>query len=423
MTFVGCAQSRVPASTAVDDGGPLAGRDAGGDRFDAAAPPSDAGPRETAVDSGDADAGAITTLPACGPAAPVTSEALCGLGTSPCRVLVTQIVDGRPLYRQDPPAIAIDATGMPRLLIVDHDLGAHGTYATQEVPGTWRLEPFPAPVLFGDLVATPDGTVWALAEEDDPPITTLWRRTTTGWEAHGDLGGAHLSSPGSTRASRNCLQSVLRDTAAHAVYGAWSADRWTLLALPGFFAAMSAEGPDLALAPSGAPSISYWIEATMDAPRHLQWSGVATGSETIGDAPGTTTYPTHAPLVTVADADGERAYVFWTGALTTQVFMSTRSSGGDWATLTVDELAPGCHALLGSALASGSGDVRLIYTVDCEPAHSLRLASVSSGHAPEVHPIALGSAPERVQAALDSLGRIHVVFVDAAVVVYALLGA
>jgi len=139
---------------------------------------------------------------------------LCGPEQDPCVVLVNESVDPEPSFRNDSPAIALDAQCQPNILYSVAVGGYHGFFARRTGDNAWETEPTPMEVATCGLATDPDQDI-AYAQVDDGAFgVSIWQRVDDQW--------SELASQNSMNHSR--AQGFGRDTSGKLHSAFWSAD-------------------------------------------------------------------------------------------------------------------------------------------------------------------------------------------------------
>lgn len=413
------------------DGGADSGEDATGERRDGG---SDAAADDggSTIEDGGGDGSDAMGSYACGPAAPRFDGPLCGPPSLPCRILADEVVNAEPTIIATPAAIALDLGGSPHLLYQRTEGAFRGFYASREAARSWRIEAIPPPLLVGSLVIDSDSTPYALVESGLGVAMSLWRRDMGGWEHVDDLGAYSQLGGTLLRSASGCLHAAVAEIGGdpHPVYGRRAETGWTFERLPPPVHEWGTTRPSIAIAPSGEVSFAYHF--LTDRGRELWWADSDASAERIASDPGPAGGAS--PLIAVTEEpDGRHVYVFHvprnrSGDLG-DLLVSMRSPTGTWSDVVVDTWPPDCTGADTScmftpyvALASGPGDVRLLYVLTqfhrFGTTAELRLASVSRGRVDRatVLPTAPGGAGSlslMVQAAVDAAGRMHIAVVSA----------
>ncbi|MDC3957537.1 hypothetical protein [Polyangium jinanense] len=105
---------------------------------------------------------------------------LCGSGDAPCQILEEELLVVPPAYRNDAPALSLDASCRPRILFSSAVNEYKGFYAVRKAAGDWEVNPTPFDSATAGLVSiTPDVPV-ALVN-DGAFGASLWSFTAEGW--------------------------------------------------------------------------------------------------------------------------------------------------------------------------------------------------------------------------------------------------
>jgi len=381
------------------------------------ADPPDTGVADAAIDAAiDGEVG----WPGCGAGRSRAAGTPCGPGAA-CAVLLDEVIDP-PAFRNDAPAIAIDAADRPHLLFSIAQGGFHGYYAGRD-HGGWSVAPA-MPVATAALVLDADDRPYALVN-DGALTTQVWRGNGTGWqplEVLADQGGWH---DGLAISEGGCLYAPLVGADHAPRLGRRDPDgNWTVRVVGG--PGDSAEA--IAMAPDGTPHMLGW-QTDGAAGWGSYWSTPGAtvlvhpmGSNVLEWLPFDLTATATGPHVLHSGYNGSLA-----GNHGTTVLYSQRRADGGWDERLVAEGDPDEFGFEGSpadyltyrgfAAVSAGEEVRLLYARYAVSggtiAGTLELAwPAGDGIASQV--VAEGVAPGGLSAAIDSQGRIHVAVYDGA---------
>ncbi|MGB1278126.1 MAG: hypothetical protein ACPG77_20435, partial [Nannocystaceae bacterium] len=201
---------------------------------------------------------------------------LCGPEQDPCVVLADELVHPEPSFRNDSPALALDAMCQPNIMYSVAEGGYHGFFARRTGDDVWETEPTPMAVATCGLAADPDQDI-AYAQVDDGAFgVSIWQRVDGDW--------SELASQDSMNHSR--AQSFGRDTTGKLHSAFWSADgdaklgeyvnAWDVSVTQGTSAQDVALGVDEL---NAGGHLSYWTSA--EGTWELYWESPPEGPELI----------------------------------------------------------------------------------------------------------------------------------------------
>ncbi|MDI1447263.1 hypothetical protein [Polyangium sp. 6x1] len=106
---------------------------------------------------------------------------LCGSGDAPCQILEEELLAVPPAYRNDAPALSLDAVCNPRILFSSAEGEYKGFFAVRKAVGDWEVNPTPFPVAAAGLVSVAPDLPVALVN-DGAFGASLWSFSAAGWD-------------------------------------------------------------------------------------------------------------------------------------------------------------------------------------------------------------------------------------------------
>ncbi len=251
----------------------------------------------------------VLDLPTCGGPVPGFNGTLCGLETDPCRVLVDEILDATPVWRNPGPALATDANGRPHVIYYTADLYFYGYYAVRD-EGGWQTERMEMPIAGASLAIGGDAAPVALVNNGELPGASLWKRVGDSWVRidASDFDDFESYGSGSLIATQdNCYHAAFEAPASAGglpscpAYGLWDG-QWNLISFG--YSLRRTLTPGLAVAPSGEPELAMWFYDA-DGTGTVHWVARGGSPEPIDTAhglQGTLGNPTRAFLALAVDS-------------------------------------------------------------------------------------------------------------------------
>jgi hypothetical protein len=389
MAVTGCTGDPEPP---IRDAAPV-------DAADAAPVGIDAGLDATPVDA------APPVL--CDPAAPAYDGPLCGPPERPCLVLADSTLPSPAAFRNDAPAVAVDAQCLPQVAFSVAEGGYQGFHARLGTDGRWDVTATPFPIATVAAALTPAGAPVLLAYDGTFGVA-LWTLGAAGdWLSQAVPGEMLASASGMQRGRDGVVHAALRDSGGmvhHARLAGAPDAAWQLAPLGERTDARTVLA--LSPGPGEVPHLAWWRSDSAAGDWLLRWSQGDTDIETVsrlGSAGLELESQRHALAVGPANAEnpGGQPHVLFARRRqddpgVTELVHATRTAADTWTSALVDDsevpdaascayepTAPGetcdvrADALWPIAVVAGAaGDVRLIYveqhldytlTATCQP--------------------------------------------------------
>lgn len=208
----------------------------------------------------------------CGGGLPRPVAIACAAGA--CSVSEDVLIESTPRFRNDAPAVVLDAQGVPHVLSSVAEGGYFGFHATPGTDGKWRNLPMqagagrPVALATADLALGPEGALAALVNSGDL-TTSLWTydlesqaaADASTWTYLGPVPGLEGGRSGGLAAtSAGCLAAAgvhsPGDGSAAPVIAEWRG-KWTVTPVPGE-GGSSILGGAVAIGPDGTTASAYW---------------------------------------------------------------------------------------------------------------------------------------------------------------------
>lgn len=201
-----------------------------------------------------------------------------------CKMVEESVVEGEAHFRNDAPAIVLDAAGAPHVLFSVAENGYRGFHSHRLEDGSWATEPMrdesgrPIPVATVDAVLGSDLEIAALVNSGDLH-TTLWRLGDRDWsrlEELKGLDGGHAH--GLTATATGCLYAavhLLDVPSTRPGIARRRGEEWELTPVEN----EGAVGTVLALSPDGEVRLAYWY-TSRDGEWVLRLAGLSGEPET-----------------------------------------------------------------------------------------------------------------------------------------------
>ena len=117
---------------------------------------------------------------------------LCGGSGPACEVRLDELVDLKPTFRNDAPALALGQDCQPHIVYSVAEGGYHGFYARRALGGVWTTAPTPMPVATVGLVIDPLDGVPRAVTDDGAYKGELYRYSDDAWNFEATILGQTL---------------------------------------------------------------------------------------------------------------------------------------------------------------------------------------------------------------------------------------